>query len=115
MSLRFDVSKVADHENLCWTKDQWGHEVAALVTQALAMFSVRIGMNQITPANAEEFAERVAAVEAQDGVFITDFDEETGWFPRPITVEDVRAHIGLHTNASGMTKTQFRKSLTKAA
>lgn len=115
MPLNFDVADVADNETLCWGKDQWGHADLVPVSKALVFYTMRVGMNEITEANADEFAERVIAVEEREGANVYLFEEETGFTMRPITVEDVRAHVGLRTNASRLSKAAFRKTLSKAA
>ena len=65
------------------------------VTSALVWITIAIDMGDITENNALEFYARVACSEKMFGNYLTS-DEG----PRPITLEDVKAHIGLHTNVS---------------
>lgn len=115
MSLNFHLADIADYEALCWVDGPYGWKVVAPVTDALIHHTMSAGMGLITAANAEEFFARVAAAEERLGVTVAFNDPEKGIVERPLTLEDVRAHIGLRTNASPLNKTQFRQSLEARA
>jgi hypothetical protein len=111
MSLDYRLNNIKDFENLCWLKqylntDQpipegWYRnkenqdviERLNPVTSALIWITVAIDMGDITEGNVIEFYARVACFEKMFGNYLTS-DEG----PRPITLEDIKAHIGLHTN-----------------
>lgn len=106
MSLDWDVSKVKDHENLCWIEEEnppsrgpGTHRRVNPITEALVFHTVTIGMYAITESNAKEFYGRVRFIELHRGPSVTDFTG-TEIVGRPITLEDVQAHVGLRTNAS---------------
>ena len=103
MSLTWDVSTVKDYETLCWIKDDPDHpdrERVNPVTEALVFHCVGISMNGITKANADEFYARVAFVEKHQGSSVKEWGEDGKIGDRPITREDVQAHVGLRTNVS---------------
>lgn len=65
------------------------------VSNALIWHSLNTGIGKITEENAAEVYARIALVEHLYGPSLVDRLQ-----PRPITVEDVRKHIGMVTNAS---------------
>lgn len=96
MSLDFDVSKIDGHESL-WTAD--GKDLLP-VTKALVFATMSVGLYEITEANALQFWTRLSMVERVFGPYLHLHDPEVGdTVPRPLTAEDVHAHIGLRTNA----------------
>lgn len=74
------------------------------VTDAVIYMTMLVGINEITDENAEEFFARVSLNEKLFGAALTKGGKE-----RPLTLEDIRGHIGLRTNAATMTRTQFNK------
>jgi len=68
-------------------------------TQALIFGSMAIGMRAITEKNWQKFYRRLFLVSRIRGLDL------------PVSPQDVRSHIGLSTNASAMTDTQFRRAL----
>lgn len=111
MALNFDLSEIENYETLCWTETEMGRQTLAPVTEALSFLTISVGIHQITEKNAEEFYDRVTQVEKKRGVTLNSVTEDNELQPRPITLDDVLAHVGLRTNASPMTKTQFGKTL----
>lgn len=75
------------------------------VTSALIWHTMNVKIGRITEANADEFWARVALVEKLYGASLGNSDG-----PRPITRDDVRAHIGLHCNVV----TEKRPAFVKA-
>lgn len=72
-------------------------------TEALIWFSIMTGIAEITAKNAAEVFNRISFYEKLEGAMLQD----GGGDKYPITFEQVRAHIGLRTNASPKTKGQF--------
>jgi hypothetical protein len=66
-----------------------------------------IGIHAITEKNWKDFYARLAAEEKLFGARRRTGDGEPLFF----TADEVKAHIGLHTNASRMTDAQWRKRL----
>ena len=74
----------------------------------IVMLSMNCGYNAITEKNWEEVAQRIAVWQHIFGAYLGTRDDEVY-----ITVQDVRRYIGLTTNASTMTKTQFNKRVAQ--
>ena len=95
MSLDYDLTRV-DHESTWW-KDQPTEERDAKIT-AIIHLTMIVGMGEITEGNAEEFFTRVSAYETL-GSMLRDHDTERDVLvDAPLTLADIRALIGLHTN-----------------
>lgn len=117
MSVRYDLSKIRDHESLCWeswegdspppddgTIIDWhstdeGYRRLGPATTVLVLGSLGVGMPEITRQNFHE-------VFIRHEMFNILGSEQENWC-LPITLADVRAHIGLTVNVPAMTDLQF--------
>ena len=102
MSLSWDITKVEDYKSKCWIEVE-GEEHKQLnpVTDALIWACMAVDMQQITAKNAEEFYTRYLMFNRACVV-------EGG-----LTLEDVKAHIGMWTNVTTRTKAQFHKRVAE--
>jgi len=110
MSLDFDVTKCANHEEL-WDGETWPPPAMTTVIVHLCM---GIGWGEITEANAEEWFARVYAWERVYGSMLHEFPDgpEGERRDRYITPEDVQRYIGLVTNVfPKRSDAEFRKQL----
>jgi len=82
------------------------------VLNSLIWITMSIGMNSITEKNWKDFYTRMKLLEADRSLLRID---EDGNYTIPISAEDVKDHIGLMTNASTMTKSQFLKHAYECA
>jgi hypothetical protein len=98
MALTFDATNVRDFDSL--TEDE------KVTYNSLIWATMAVGMNTITEANAREFFARASFVEKVNGAYRVSQDG-----PLYFTPEDVLRFIGLRTNATPMTITQFRKNM----
>ena len=102
--LNLDVTRCEPKE----PKDEWDR----VVLDTLALLTMRIGLNEITKKNWQEFYARVHTLELlSGGDYIRCTDEEGKPVGSPIEAKDVKRWIGLSTNASTRTRTQFLKSI----
>lgn len=117
MSLNWNVSRIADSDRVCWrTADadqpmrgiKAGERYLSPTTEALIWSTLGVGLGEITAANWRRFWVRLQAVEAWSGKLISEGDRGDGR-PWDLTAEDVRAHIGLHTNVSRETDSAWIK------
>ena len=107
MALNFYLDKIENYKELCWEPaGQLGKDGEELVrikpkTDSIIWATMLLGLNKITEKNLVDWATRwkLAA-----GV---------GWVYSEVTLEDIRAHIGLRTNASPLTAAKFRANLYK--
>lgn len=104
MSLDFDLTEIPDYENVCYYPDGQMN----VVTNAIifAMMGTHTG-GEITAKNAEEVFVRISILERIHGPYLT----MKGGEPRPITLADVRAHVGLKTNAYSTGKRRFKDDI----
>lgn len=104
MALNWNVGKVKDFKTVCYNADG---KVNA-VTETLIWASMIIGVSDITEKNAEEFFFRISMREKLHGALRRDWSGEN-----PVDVfvtwDEVKAHIGLGTNATNMTRAKFIK------
>lgn len=86
MSLDFNLSAIDDYKTLCLDE----HGDMRPLTQALVFATLAVDIGVINAKTVDKFIERLRAVEMLSGGFL----DGRG----PITVEEVRAHMGLSTN-----------------
>jgi hypothetical protein len=101
MSLDYKLTGIEDYENRCWQDDRLNP-----VTEVLVFMTMPVGINHITDKNVDTFYARLKLVEALNGSFLRRAEGE----PHYLSMDEVRAHIGLWTNAPLMTDAQFRKN-----
>ena len=112
MPLNWNIERCDNWKELI-EDSEWG------VTNALIWTTMVVGLHEISEANANEFFARVDAVQRGTGELCykdTGTPENTDsskWLPYFITYEDIVRRIGLGTNASRMTKTEFLKHMGK--
>lgn len=118
MSLDWKITEICDYETLCWKTPQPGEletntrsfagrpvtkdgRILNMITHALIWGCLEIGIHEITPHNYEEWYIRYRSARLAYG------SAGVG-----ITVEDVKAHVGLWTNAfPNTTAARFNKAL----
>lgn len=106
MSLDWNLSRIADHETLCWRNDgtnDAGEPLYRLAprTDMLIWAMMAIDIGAITETNAVQVYTRIEAWEKLFGAMCRMWDDTTQRAELvPCTIDDVRAHIGLRTNVS---------------
>lgn len=109
MSLNWNVEDVADYSTVCY--DENGE--TTVVTTNLVLGMMAIGMGSITKANADEVGWRFDLYQRMFGpLVVTSTGDDL--VPRPINAEDVRKHIGLHTNVSLETRAKWLKRIIES-
>jgi hypothetical protein len=105
MSLNYDISRVDDAAKA--DGEPWR------ITDTLIWATMAVDMGEITEKNYEEFAERLALSAKVHGTLMQKVvDGEL--VDRPITVEEVKARIGLKTNVTTTTARAFQGRLNRA-
>jgi hypothetical protein len=105
MSLNWNVSKCKNHKALT-NDDEWP------ITNALIWLSMSTGIHEITEENIPEIYARIRTWEDIVGPMLHGKDTETGKpVERYIEVADLVRRIGMHTNASRMTRAEWRKNI----
>lgn len=106
MSLDWDLREIKDRETLCWIKDG-DEERLNPVTEAIIWKTIAVDIGRITEENYKEFAARTHVWEEVFGKSLRQGGQDLG-----LTVEDIKAHIGLSTNVSNRTRAQWQKRLS---
>lgn len=101
MSLDWDATKVEGFDSL--TEDE------AVTRDALIWATMAVGINKITSDNTGEFFSRASFWEKTMGSYRYDENGEVY-----LTRDDVVRFVGLQTNVSPETETQFVKNVWKA-
>ena len=124
MSLNFNFEEIKNYKELCWVESGETNDAGeqlmkvAGVTDAIVWATIAIGMGSITEKNYVEFATRMVMWQGVVGtlLYCAEADDEGNTFlsPKTVELEDVVAHIGLKTNASKKTRTQFMKDMERA-
>lgn len=97
MSLDFNVTRIPNHEKVT-TEIRDGRECWHWLTESLVFHCLGNDMQEITEKNLDEFMIRMRIRERVFGC-------------SPLTREQVASHIGLSTNVSNKTRSQFLKKI----
>ena len=102
MALNWSIAKVKNYEELLDKEDclKQPHSTIVLAT-------MQVGFNEITETNWEEFYKRINFIEKIFGTYHYTDDEKGKPKPEYIKEDDIKRLIGLHTNATKKTPTQF--------
>src|SRR4051812_12975814 len=101
MSLDWKIDQIENYKEVCWIETGEQHEDGEPkvrlnpVTEALIYNTISIDIGVITYDNAGEVYARTKILEAVNGCMLTKDGKES-----PMTIEDIRAHIGLWCNVS---------------
>lgn len=111
MALSFNLTGIADFDNVCFEEVDGVREAKAR-TDAMIWATMIVGIDKITSENCKEFYTRVAVYERVfEPLVCTYVDGARKGIP--CTLEHVRQHIGLSTNADRFTDLQFDKQIMK--
>ena len=105
MSLNFDLRKIPESVRT----DPRDPTKMNPVTEAIIWSSLSIDMGSITEKNIDEWMIRLALSDKLFGTMLHKNRE-----PRPITREEIAAHVGLTTNVSTRTRSNFVKRVTES-
>lgn len=115
MALHWNVSKVKGSDTVCFTEAD-GKRTLNPATEALIFATMIIGLPEITEKDAKEFYWRILFYERTFGAlrckWVDDGSRsEGGVF---FTPAEIRAHIGLSTNASRETRSAWVKRMGRS-
>jgi hypothetical protein len=102
MALTFDVSKIPDYDvNFPEQDGQWH-----IVTFGVVHRMMHTGVGwELTEKNAAEFYARCKFLDELSGTILLDGEGNS----RPLTVDDVKKHIGITTNVAWESRASFIK------
>ena len=105
MSLNVDASRVQNADTVCFVGEGDARKWNPLTT-TIAFFTMSADIGEITAENAEEFYCRCALL---NDLYASASIER----PVEITIDDIRAHIGLRTNVLTLTRAKWMTKVTK--
>ncbi len=118
MSLSYQLTKIADYEAVCFYTAEHdqpgfykaGDRLMTAATEAVIFGCMATGVGAIrNEADALEYFGRMTLHEAVNGAMRREQTAPGVWSPRKMTLAEVRAHIGLTTNAGTETRTAWQK------
>lgn len=109
MTLNWDVTKVKDHEEITTRYDEAGKPNWSYITLELVNVTQAVGISKITVKNADEFYFRMSLWMN----FHSSFYLNSKMHTVILTLQDVKNHIGMFTNAPDYPRTEFLKRLFK--
>lgn len=110
MSLNWNIDRIANFETVCLNTAEDGTRTLRPATEGLIWATMLVGLNGITEKNAPQFYARLSVWESLNGAIRSNATQS-----QPYTVEEVRAHIGLGTNATIETDAKWGKRLIERA
>jgi hypothetical protein len=112
MPLNFSLDQIQNFESLCWIDEGTTQRISP-VTEALIFHTMAVGIPRVTDKNVDEFVLRVTGTEALVGVSLWRVNNEGATVPRPLTPTEIRAHVGLATNASAFSHTEWKRRVNE--
>ena len=116
MALNWNLEDVENWKELFTEKNEQGDSKMELTYQRIIMQTIHVGIRSITEKNWKKFYNRVYMLERVGGAgyysTLKLLDGTKKMQPIYITEDDVKRMIGLRTNASEFSKTQFLKELS---
>lgn len=112
MSLNYELGDIKDWKEVCFKRredEEWMNPV----TESLIWATMSVGINTIKESNVEEFYFRIKALELVSGAFMSMRGEGDKLENRYFTFEEIKAHIGLSTNASRKTHAEFMNDIKR--
>jgi len=102
MALHWDLGKIKDYKELCFAKED-DTKYLSPITEGLIWATMLVDLSSITEKNFSEWMWRIHFLKQLNKIDLL-YEEKTY---RTFTKDEVKAHIGLGTNASTLTRTQF--------
>ena len=107
MALHWNIGKIIDCDTVCYIGEGSERRLNP-TTETLIFATMIVGLTDITEKNCAEFAFRVAFFERLNGGLRVKWQGDE---PQSVcfTVDEIKAHIGLHTNAGNATRAAWVK------
>jgi hypothetical protein len=100
MSLNYNLTKIKNHDSVCFSVNRDGEKTMRGITNLLIWSTISVDLGEITAKNVDEWLFRLKAV----GLIYQDENQ------MKVTREQLIAHIGLTTNVfPNKTRAQFLK------
>ena len=118
MALTWDLRGIKDSDNLCYIEDNQGvshtdgqkHRKMSPITNTLIWSTMFVGFSRITDKNYKQFHKRLIELELASGGGL--LVAEDGHSRQP-TIHEVKSHVGLITNASVQSNSQWSRNIAR--
>jgi hypothetical protein len=109
MALHYDLTGIENHNTVCYSDGHEGNDVYMNnVTKTIVLLMMVIEVGEIKPDNVPEVFARISVFERISGNSVYDVVDGVRK-PHYISLEDVKSHIGLKTNAPNSSRSEFLK------
>jgi hypothetical protein len=108
MSLNWQIGDTEAFKDGSWLNEDG---TMTVITNAIIWSTLAVDIGTITDQNLVEFAARVALVEKISGPFVRNGDGTD----HPLTIEELRKHVGLGTNVTTRSFAEWSRLLMKQA
>tara|TARA_R110002020_G_scaffold56750_1_gene156736 strand:+ start:301 stop:693 length:393 start_codon:yes stop_codon:yes gene_type:complete len=112
MALTWDLRQIKDSDNLCYinkSENEPQGEMSA-ITNTLIWSTMFVGFSKITDKNYKQFHKRLIELELASGGGLLVADD--GHSRQP-TIHEVKSHVGLSTNASVQSNSQWSRNIAR--
>ena len=112
MALTWDLRQIKDSDNLCYinkSENEPQGEMSA-ITNTLIWSTMFVGFSKITDKNYKQFHKRLIELELASGGGLLVADD--GHSRQP-TIHEVKPHVGLSTNASVQSNSQWSRNIAR--
>jgi hypothetical protein len=114
MSLNFNLNGIPDKDIVCFRTLPDGSKELKGITECIIWSTMIVGIPIITEKNHKEFHTRCLMADSVHGKMVREMSDDGTIKTRSLTLEEVKAHIRLETNASTMSVSEFDKNMIKA-
>lgn len=124
MSLNWNVSKIPNHEEVCFTIAEEDDRRSGIKkgdrrlkpeTDALIWYTMATGVGWgINDQNVQEFIWRIRFWDKLEGPLVRTVDENGEWKDDPIPEDIIRQHIGLSTNVAYESRDEWLRRMFRA-
>ena len=112
MALTWDLRAIKDNDNLCYINKAEGEDKGEMspITNTLIWSTMFVGLSKITDKNYKQFHKRLIELELASGGGLLVADD--GHSRQP-TIHEVKSHVGLITNASVQSNSQWSRNIAR--
>ena len=109
MSLNWDISKVQNHETVCYNEDGSLKQV----TESLIWSMMSIDQSGVTEKNLNEVLFRIRMVESAFGPFRFKVGKDDKLEGIEFSLDELKAHVGLKCNVGETSRAKFLRDFSK--
>jgi len=115
MSLNWDLSKIDNYKELCFTDYEDDKGMIEPITEAIIFMCMAIGMSGITKKNLGEFCIRAHMTQKLEGPWMQRSVDGGKMEKYALDVTNFKLHVGLKVNVTQEHKPWFNKKLRRMA